>query len=285
MIYKKVTAMVEKICRDADQSFQDRANALRQELGSLEQEEVMQHLLEAGVISERFGHDSTEEKLYAKYCDIILARALSYLGITSYALDERSDAADVYGKVSGKYSLVADAKAFRLSRTAKNQKDFKVGALNTWRKGADYAILVSPLYQYPTSRSQIYDQSVRYNVIILSYTHLYFILTCSLEIKLLDLEPLWKVHEYLEPTLDARAYWNAIDNTMCNCCGVTLTDWEKAREEGLKMLPKQARDEVAFWENEKQKIKQLNQKEAVEQLIKALKIDAKISVIKRTAGI
>ena len=33
------------------------------------------------------------------------------------------------------YSLVADAKAFRLSRTAKNQKDFKVQAMDglAWR--------------------------------------------------------------------------------------------------------------------------------------------------------
>ena len=33
------------------------------------------------------------------------------------------------------YTLIADAKSFGLSRTAKNQKDFKVTALSNWREG------------------------------------------------------------------------------------------------------------------------------------------------------
>jgi hypothetical protein len=37
----------------------------------------------------------------------------------------RADSADVEGATKD-YTIVGDAKAFRLSRTAKNQKDFKV---------------------------------------------------------------------------------------------------------------------------------------------------------------
>lgn len=53
-------------------------------------------------------------------------------------LTERGDAADVEA-VSSNFSFVADAKAFRLSRTARNQKDFKVQAMDRWKHGTPYA--------------------------------------------------------------------------------------------------------------------------------------------------
>ena len=37
------------------------------------------------------------------------------------------------------YSLAADAKVFRLSRTAENHKDFKAAASSEWRKDNVYA--------------------------------------------------------------------------------------------------------------------------------------------------
>ena len=46
-------------------------------------------------------------------------------GFTSLVLKERGDTADIEC-VTDEYSFVADAKAFRLNRTAKNQKDFEV---------------------------------------------------------------------------------------------------------------------------------------------------------------
>ncbi len=57
------------------------------------------------------------------------------------------------------YSFVADAKAFRLSRTAKNQKDFKVQAMDDWKHSKTYAMVVCPVYQLLTRTSQIYQQA------------------------------------------------------------------------------------------------------------------------------
>ena len=37
-------------------------------------------------------------------------------------------------------------------------------------------MLVAPLMQYPTSKSQIYEQAIKRNVTLLSYTHLHFLL-------------------------------------------------------------------------------------------------------------
>src|ERR1039458_10300724 len=90
---------------------------------------LLDHLRLCGAIPESYGHDTSEEKLYSKYTDILLAIAFRHLGLTSLVLTERADAADVE-VVSPSFSFVADAKAFRLSRTAKNQKDFKIQAMD-----------------------------------------------------------------------------------------------------------------------------------------------------------
>src|SRR5438876_6565991 len=164
----EVTPTILALCSDRSLTFPQKAAAVAQALDACTESELLEHLDNAGVIPERFDHDSTEEKLFAKYCDSILARAWTLLGVPASVLPERADAADVRGAAVN-YTIVGDAKAFRLSRTAKNQKDFKVEALNEWRHGADYAALISPLYQYPGTSSQIYSQASRYNVALLSY--------------------------------------------------------------------------------------------------------------------
>ena len=68
----------------------------------------------AGVIPESYSHDSSEEKLFAKYCDYLLAKALAALGMESSVSEERADAADVTASIRN-YSVGGDAKAFRLS--------------------------------------------------------------------------------------------------------------------------------------------------------------------------
>lgn len=285
MLYEQVTYSIQGICEQNDCSFQEKIELLRKKLTDMMKEETLdEHLLWAGVVPERFAHDSTEEKLYAKYCDILLAESLSLLGISAEVLTERSDSADVLGGVRGKYSIVADAKAFRLSRTAKNQKDFKVEQLNEWRKGADYACLVSPLYQYPNTSSQIYYQAVRYNVTLLSYTHLYFLIKQAQDTTL-DLRPLWEIGNSLTPKKSALEYWEAVDEAMCECSETNFSDWQMAKSRTLEILPKQAKLEIMFWEAEKDKIRRLNHTQAVEELIKALKIDSKIESIIKTAGI
>ena len=98
-------------------------------------------LSQIGTIPESIPHDSTEEKLFSKASDIILSRAFMELGLKSAVLRERGDSADVIAEsIIFGYTLAADAKSFRLSRTAKNQKDFKISALSVWRKDNDYAV-------------------------------------------------------------------------------------------------------------------------------------------------
>lgn len=244
-------------------------------------EEVKINILECGVIPELFSHDSTEEKLYSKYTDALLARAFTAMGIESKAIKTRSDSADVEGKTDT-YTIVADAKVFRLSRTAKNQKDFKVEALNKWRGTADYACLVAPLYQFPISESQIYRQSVERNVILLSFAHIYFILN-QRRPKKYDLTPLWEVTKQLEPTKKATNYWKMVDEILINIFGVREAELEKIKKQELISLQKSAVEEIKFIEQNIAQIKKLSLEEALEALIVAHKFDSRIKQIQKIA--
>jgi type II restriction enzyme len=150
-------------------------------------------LEQIGTMPELIAHDSTEEKLFAKASDAALSRAFRELGLKSAVVKERADSADVIAESSiHGYTMVADAKAFRMSRTAKNQKDFKVTALSGWRKDSDYSLLCAPYFQYPRTQSQIYAQSIEHNVCLFSWEHLIFLIRHGIKESLtVNLSPLW----------------------------------------------------------------------------------------------
>jgi hypothetical protein len=281
----EVIAVIIELSADSSLSFVGKANQFESRLNTCSKQQVLEHLECVGVIPESFEHDSTEEKLYAKYCDAVLGRALRELSLDARMLSERSGAADVRATASD-YELVGDAKAFRLSRTAKNQKDFKVEALNQWREGADYACLVAPIYQYPKSTSQIYSQAIRYNVTLLSYTHLAFIVR-SRQVNPSNLRRLWQIGEELKSnkgiSQNASLYWSAILAIVLEITQKRAPNWAEAVESTRASLQRQAKEQVRYWEEQKRKIESLDQKIAVKQLVQALKIDTKIQVVRKTA--
>ena len=228
-----VIALVFKIAK-----LEDAFDILEGEFAKITKDELSSNLLECGIIPELFGHDSSEEKLWAKYCDILLAQTLTHLSIPAEVLRARGDSADVFGRTHS-YSIVGDAKAFRLSRSAKNQKDFKVQALDDWRKSNTFACLVSPLYQYPRRGSQIYEQAIGRNVTLFSYTHLKFLLDY---IDGQNLDSLWRIGNGLPTSKSAQQYWEAIDRTVCHIAGKneeTLSGYKQKAVGKVKQLGKE----------------------------------------------
>ena len=282
MARKQVIGLIERLVSEK-LSFDDYAKRLEKELSGLSLDEVKASLLECGVIPESFGHDSTEEKLYSKYTDILLEKAFNFLGITSHVVKLRADSADVEGTAQG-YTIVADAKAFRLSRTAKNQKDFKVEALSKWRGAKDFSCLVCPLYQYPHNTSQIYRQAIDRNVTLFAYIHLVYLLSQKMPHKA-AYKALWLTGKYLKGGKDAATYWRAIDAAVCKVIGTPVEDLERFKQVEIKAMQKAAHEEIGFIKKKIQAIKKLSHQEAIKMLVKSEKLDSKIKQIKKISGL
>jgi HindIII restriction endonuclease len=255
----------------------DAFDRLETALSDLSRAQLSESLIVCGIIPERFAHDSSEEKLWAKYCDILLAKSLSFMGIPAQVLRTRGNSADVFGQAED-YTIVGDAKAFRLSRTAKNQKDFKVASLDAWRRSDTFACLVSPLYQYPVKSSQIYEQAERRNVVLLSYLHLRFMLDHQPRTSLLNL---WQFPRTIVPSQNSQVYWKTLDEILLDLTGSKLDDLTAYKQAEIDYTRQMGAEEVDYWESVISSYQQLTKAEAVQQLIKAEKIEEKIKTIRQ----
>ncbi|WP_438729164.1 HindIII family type II restriction endonuclease [Parasphingorhabdus sp. DH2-15] len=243
---------------------------------------LLDHLRLCSAIPEFYRHNSSEEKLYSKYTDALISSAYNFMKMHSTVLTERADAADVEA-VSDDYSFVADAKVFRLSRTAKNQKDFKVQAMDGWKRGKPYAMVVCPLYQLPSRNSQIYQQAAARNVCVFSYSHLAVLVrfaeaqgTKASRDLLLEI---FKTVEALNPSKDANAYWLAVNKVMLgfnNGISRLWQDEKQATVESIKVSKEIALTHIA---REREKIMRLSHEDALKQLVSMHKVNTRMNVI------
>jgi type II restriction enzyme len=243
---------------------------------------LIDHLRLCGDIPESYTHDSSEEKLYSKYTDALLAAAFRSIGLRSLVLTERADAADVE-VFAKKYSFVADAKSFRLSRTAKNQKDFKVQAMDGWKRGKPYAMIVSPIYQLPTRASQIYQQAIARNVCLFTYSHLVMLVSFCLLKGNAKTEKL--THEIfrtvtaLNPSKEATYYWLAVNRTMLEASPKMEDLWKAEKQAAVESIAVAKGEALTFLANERAKIMRMSHDEALQELVRVHKIESRIQTI------
>ena len=243
---------------------------------------LLDHLRLCSAIPESYGHDSSEEKLYSKYTDALISASYSYIGLESKVLTERADSADVEAKAED-YSFVADAKVFRLSRTAKNQKDFKVQAMDSWKRNNEFAMIVCPLYQLPSRTSQIYQQAATRNVCIFSYSHL-AVLTRLVETEGTDeivklLHNIFNKVGAMPRSKSATEYWKAINSTLLKYGNPVEDIWRTERIATLESIKISKEIASKYYAEQKKEIKNLSKKEAIEQLIEMHKITSRIDTI------
>jgi type II restriction enzyme len=247
---------------------------------------LISHLRLCGDIPEQYSHDSSEEKLYSKYTDCLIAETFKALGLQSLVLSERGDAADV--EVFTKdYSFVADAKAFRLSRTAKNAKDFKISSMDAWKRGKPYAIVICPIYQLPTRSSQIYSQATTRNVCIGTYSYMSLLVSVANNINLNTshkiMDTVFQVVETIPPSKDALPYWMAVNRTILNAHPGVKELWineKKAAVEGLTVAKEIA---LTFLATERERIMRMSHQEALMELVRIQRIDSRIQTISRVS--
>jgi hypothetical protein len=244
---------------------------------------LLNHLRMCGDIPESYRHDSSEEKLYSKYTDALLSEAFGFLGLKSTVIQERGDAADV--EVFAKdFSFVADAKAFRLSRTAKNQKDFKVAAMHEWKRGKPYALVVCPIYQLPFKASQIYQQASALNVCILSYAHLSVLCAYAKTAKKSKSEQLLlnilNSVQVLNPSKDSTQYWYTINRTILDFDKSISNLWDAEKKASLESIAISKEMALLSLAHERERIMRMPHKQAIRELLTLNKIDSRATQIR-----
>jgi type II restriction enzyme len=195
---------------------------------------------------------------------------------------KRGDSADILVESPlYDYTFVADAKVFRMSRTAKNPKDFKVVALSGWRQNYDFAVLCAPMFQYPKSYSQIYAQSIEYNVCLFSWELLICLIRCGIkENKKLSFSSLWNFGKKIAlSTVVADKKRNFLDEYykfLLSVVKISDSCFSKILSTHKSNLVQRGVIEKECWEFEKLKISSYNKEKAISELIVALKIEEKI---------
>ena len=276
---------LRKIIKEASGNFQQSSLLLQQKIFSLTKKDIIPLVEEIGSIPEDIEHDSSEEKLYAKVSDILLAKCFMELGLKAEVIKERANCADVVVKsYFHGYSLVADAKSFRLSRTAKNQKDFKVESMVHWKGDNDFSVLCCPYFQYPKQKSQIYGQALNGNVSLFSWE--YFCILLKKEIKETEknnLSILWNISNIISEKTTVHnkntCFLNQQNHFIQKVAGLSDKEFENLVFSFKENIIKRGNEEIDFWKKRIEEIKHYSRDRAIDMLIKSLKLNEKISAI------
>lgn len=275
---------IKRISGNFINDFKETREELSEDIKNNGLESIKKHVRLCGNIPESYGHDTSEEKLYSKYTDAVLCEAYKVIGLRSIVITERADAADVEAFGKGDFSFVADAKAFRLSRTAKNQKDFKVQAMDGWKKGKPYAMVVCPIYQLPASSSQIYMQASARNVCVFTYSHLLTVIntaekfgTDKAESVILDIFEAIKISQPSKSSLD---YWRTVNKAMISGSDEIAEFWrnEKVAVDDVLKIAKE--EDLKHLAEVREEIVRMDREQAVNALLAYTKIESKIKQIK-----
>lgn len=289
MNFETFLKQIMNLSENKSTKFSESSEYIKNTVNQLDRNSLLDIVKEIGTIPEQITASSSCEKLFSKASDCILAKCFTELGIPSVAVNERGNSADIIAKSIHGYTLVADAKTFRLSRTAKNQKDFKIDTLSNWRGSEhDYALLVAPYFQYPSTTSQIYSTSLEKSVCLLSWEHILFLLINHIkENDILSLESIWNI-----PVRIARDTRIAFADKM-NCQFPYINRMlceriSKPTEEFIKHLEcckvhtcQRGNTELRYLNDEKEKIKKFTKDEAISELLKSKKVLERISTIEK----
>lgn len=267
-------------------TYPDATQRLQERIFALDRANTIQLVSQIGAIPEDIGHDSTEEKLYTKVSDILLAKSLIEMNLEATVLTQRADCADVVAQSHyHRYSLVGDAKAFRLSRTARNAKDYKVNSMAIWRGDSEYSVLVCPYFQYPKSNSQIYKEALSGNVALFSWEYLYILLKEGVrESSSVNLSDLWNQSDIISKTTTVSnsksCFLNQQNQNISNILKITPEKFYEYFNGVKEIIVERGYTEIQYYEQEIERVKQLNREDAIAELLKSIKLDSKIATIR-----
>lgn len=285
MLFSELRVLIKE--KSTNYNFNVASDELQSCIFSLDKADFLPLVTQIGSIPEDIPHDSTEEKLYTKVSDIVLAKCFSELNLKSLVLHERANSADVLVKSKyHNYSLVADAKAFRLSRTAKNQKDFKVESMVHWRGDCDYSVLCCPYFQYPKVTSQIYGSALNGNVALFSWEYFSILLKRGIsESDTINLEELWNfsftISENTSVSNKNKCFLTQQNALLSRISNLSEEEFRQFLGDFKHDIILRGNREIDYWKKIISNINSYSREEAIESLISALKLKQKIMAIDR----
>lgn len=266
-------------------SFADATARLKERIFGLNKANIIELISQIGAIPEDIRHDSTEEKLYTKVSDILLAKSLTEMNLDARVLTQRADCADVIAQSHfHKYSLVGDAKAFRLSRTARNAKDYKVTSMDKWRGDCDYSVLVCPYFQYPKNKSQIYKEALDRNVSLFSWEYLYILLKEDIrESPSVNICQLWNQSEIIGKNTTVsnseRCFLSKQNSNIAAILKISNAKFYSYFNDVKEIIIERGNTEIGYYQHEIDRVRGLNREEAIAELLRSMKLDSKIATI------
>lgn len=277
----------QQIKKYENNDFISSSNEMQNIVFSLSRNEVVDLITDIGIIPEDISHDSSEEKLYSKTSDIMFAKVLECMDFDVNVLRERADAADIVArsKYHG-YSLVGDAKVFRLSRTAKNAKDFKVDSMVNWRRDNDFSVLSCPYFQYPTASSQIYKEALNGNVMLFSWEWLYIFLQEGIqETPSLSLKDIWNQSAIIGTKTSVanskKRFIEEQDDNICRIIGISNENVKIHFDHIKEKIRERGNNEILYYRDEIERVKNMDREEAVAELLSRMKLNSKIETIQK----
>lgn len=195
-------------------------------------------LIVTGWIPDLYPNDSSEETLYSKMIEVLVAEWGCRIGGTGECISIKSDHEDVKISIADS-AIICDAKSFRLSRSQKapNPKDMvKPDAFKAWC--ARHTNSIGGLVTFPSTHdwkhgSVVYrDFSSKDNpIVLLSYRHLAMLLHYKERYNVQDILKLWDYKNIFPEILsnsrtNRSKYWEAINNAICGIISIDMQEFQ-----------------------------------------------------------
>lgn len=195
-------------------------------------------LLCAGFIPDLYDPDSSEETLFTKLTEVLVAAWAVKMGFKSKFIKQKSSYEDIKIEI-GKLGIACDAKSFRLGRSQKapNVKDFlKLEDIRKWLNR--YEKPLGGLVAYPdvhewTSGSDAYQYCTTKETptVMLPYKYLALLLHFKKSYSTCDLVKLWEYKTLFPQKItkkenNKKKYWDIIDKEILSICHISQKQLE-----------------------------------------------------------
>ena len=230
-------------------------------------EELCNLIACAGFIPDVYESDSSDETLFTKLIEVLVAEWATRMGYTAHFVKEKASYEDV-NIVINEETVVCDAKSFRLGRSqgAPNVKDFlKLEDIRKWLSRHDNQL--GGLVTYPDthewskgSDAYLYCSTKDCPTVMLPYIYLALLLHFKNNFNTANLSNLWDYERLFPKALpkkcvggNQKKYWDVINNEIIRIIGISKEDFDSYINECKKLQLNCIKSNYKYIENVKKK--------------------------------